>query len=64
MPFLTNTLYCALPGKNKTCIVDSKFPEPIEVYLIVLNSEFRSLFKFMYSLFSMRDGVMNNWMRI
>jgi len=34
MPFLSETLYCALPGKNKTQIAYTKFPEPIEVYLI------------------------------
>uniref|UniRef100_A0A2S2Q8D5 valine--tRNA ligase n=1 Tax=Sipha flava TaxID=143950 RepID=A0A2S2Q8D5_9HEMI len=30
MPFLTETLYCALPGKNKTSINHIKFPDSIE----------------------------------
>jgi hypothetical protein len=34
MLFLSETLYCALPGKNKTQIAYIKFPESIEVYLL------------------------------
>ncbi|XP_003240691.1 valine--tRNA ligase isoform X1 [Acyrthosiphon pisum] len=30
MPFLSETLYCALPGKNNTPVAYTKFPEPIE----------------------------------
>lgn len=36
MPFLSETLYYALPGKNKTPITFTKFPEPIEVYFFIL----------------------------
>lgn len=34
MPFLSETLYCALPGKNKSQIAYTQFPEPDEVYLL------------------------------
>lgn len=34
MPFLSETLYYALPGKNETYIANTKFPEPNEVYLL------------------------------
>lgn len=34
MPFLSETLYCALPGKSNTPIAYTKFPEPIEVHLL------------------------------
>lgn len=37
MPFLTETLYCALPGKDKTSIENMKFPESIEVYFTIIN---------------------------
>lgn len=31
MPFLSETLYCALPGKDKTHLAHIKFPESDEV---------------------------------
>lgn len=37
MPFLSETLYCALPGKNKTHLAHIKYPESIEVCFISLN---------------------------
>jgi len=36
MPFLSETLYDALPKKNKTPTHFTKFPEPNEVYFIVI----------------------------
>lgn len=54
MPFLSETLYCALPGKDKTHLAYIKFPECAEVYFIVfntLNTIFNTnyLFLFFYS---------------
>jgi len=53
MPFLSETLYCALPGKNNTPIAYTKFPEPIEVhllYFIVNNVTHEYLMKDIYFL--------------
>lgn len=34
MPFLSETLYCALPGKNKSHLAHTKFLESNEVCLL------------------------------
>lgn len=36
MPFITETLYCALPDKNQTSIAHVEFPESIKVYFIII----------------------------
>lgn len=37
MPSISETLYCALPGKNKMHLAHINFPESIEVCITVLN---------------------------
>lgn len=49
MPFLSETLYRALPGKSKTRLDHTKFPEPTEVYCIYyvnyyVNQYFNSIY--------------------
>lgn len=48
MPFLSETLYCALPEKKRTHLINSTFPKPSEVYFTVLNNIYKSVFNFVY----------------
>lgn len=43
MPFLSETLFHVLPGKNKIPVAHTKFPESIEVYFSILQ-KYKSLF--------------------
>lgn len=38
MPFISETLYYALPGKDKMHLTHMKFPEPYEVNLTEFNT--------------------------
>jgi len=44
MPFLSETLYRALPGKSKTHLDHTKFPDPTEVYCTIMLIMFKSIF--------------------
>lgn len=44
MPFLSETLYRALPGKSKTRLDHTTFPEPTEVYCVTMLIIYKSIF--------------------